>query len=52
MGCWGNQDGVQMHGGIQTYEGCLDTPNIWGCQVNALKEVILNSFYFGRVWWS
>ena len=23
--------------GIQTYGGCPDSPNIWGCQVNAPK---------------
>ena len=37
IGCWGHQDSVQMHGGIQTYGGYLDAPNIWGCQVNAPK---------------
>ena len=26
-----------MHGGIQTYGGCQDTPNIWGCQLNVPK---------------
>ena len=30
------------------YPDAWGHPNIWGCQVNALKEVILNSFYFGR----
>ena len=56
--------------GASKHMGCVQMPpDIWGCQVNALKrsdfeqfvlwegvvvlkELILNSFYFGRVWWS
>ena len=36
-GCLGHQDGVQMHGGIQSYWGYPEAPNIWGCQVIAPK---------------
>ena len=39
LGHHGTSGGVQMHGHL----------NIWGCQVNNLKEVILNSFYFGKM---
>ena len=68
MGCWGHQDGVQMHGGTQTYGGYPDAPKHIGFSsqclersdfeqfllwegVVVMKELILNSFYFGTVWW-
>ena len=35
--------------GPSKHMGVSRCPHTYGCQVNALKEVILNSFYFGRV---
>ena len=36
--------------GASKHMGCPDAPKHMGCEVNVLKEVILNSFYFGKVW--
>ena len=55
MGAFKHMGGVQM---LQTYGGVNSMPPsdfeqflLWEGVV-VLKEVILNSFYFGRVWWS
>ena len=37
IGLLGASGWCPMLGGIQTYAGCPDAPNIWGCQVNAPK---------------
>ena len=66
MGVLGHEGSIQMPGGIQTCGGVQMPKTYWG--VNSmppsdfeqfllwegvvLKELILNGFYFGRVWCS